>query len=369
MNNEDAPSSPVSPSAPDPAPPVAGAGGDAKPAGLRAALFGAREMGVFLVIIGLCAALFFTGARDQFYSQSNFQNLTRQVALLAMFAIGEAIVLIIGGVDLSLGSLIAFSGVITGLLFTQVTAGMPFAQACAITILGTLAVSFLVGVFHASVVHFLKMPSFIVTLGTLSILRSQSQLYTRAVPIQLGDARYTPFTFLGNGLLFEGHPWAITVPVVILVVVVVIFEIVMRRGRIGRQVFAVGGNEEAARLSGVNLYKTKIFAYGSSAVLGGMAGILYAAYNRQGDPSAGIGYELNAVAAAVIGGCALTGGRGSIIGAVLGAVLLQVILSGINLLPSLSNPSWWEGTVVGTIVLLAVLFNVFRSDDKPASGR
>lgn len=326
-------------------------------------------MSVLLVIVGLCILLFFTGARDQFYSQSNFQNLTRQVALLAIFAIGEAIVLIIGGVDLSLGSLIAFSGVVTGLFFTQATAGMPIGAAIAATIAGTLLVSFLIGVFHASVIHFLKMPSFIVTLGTLSILRSQSQLLTRSVPIQLGDARYMPFTFLGNGVVFEGMPFAITVPVLFLIGVVIVFELIMRCGRIGRKVFAVGGNEEAARLSGVDLYKTKIFAYGSSALLGGLAGILYASYNRQGDPSAGVGYELNAVAAAVIGGCALTGGKGSIIGAVLGAVLLQVILSGINLLPSLSNPSWWEGTVVGAIVLLAVLFNVLRSEDKPVSGR
>src|SRR5205807_8865160 len=138
--------------------------------------------------------------------------------------------------------------------------------------------------------------------------------------------------------LFPNRIWAFTVPVLALAAIVVTYEALMRRSRIGRFVFAVGGNEEATRLSGVDVFRAKAFAYGSSAVLGGLAGLLYAAYNRQGDPSAGVGYELNAVAAAVIGGCALTGGQGSIVGTVLGACLLQVILSGINLLPSLSNP-------------------------------
>jgi ribose transport system permease protein len=336
--------------------------------GRLARILGAREIGVFLVILTLCVALAAPGTRQQFYSESNFQNLTRQIALLSIFAIGEAVVIIAGGIDLSMGSLIAFCGVLTGILFTRATAGMAFPAAFAITVAGVLAASVLVGIFHASAVHFLRMPPFVVTLGTLVILRSQSQLYTHAVPIQLEDDRYHAFNFLSNGLLFEGHPWAITVPVVILVVVLVAYDLLMRRSRIGRSVFAVGGNEEATRLSGVDVFKTKVFAYGSAAFLAGLAGLLYAAYNRQGDPSAGVGYELNAVAAAVIGGASLTGGQGSILGTVLGAMLLQVILSGINLLPSLSNPSEWEGTVVGAIVLLAVLFNVIRQRRQEAKA-
>lgn len=333
-----------------------------------AAIAGARETSVFLVIALLCVLLFFSGARDQFYSQSNFQNLTRQIALLAIFAIGEAVVIITGGIDLSLGSLIAFTGVLTGILFTRVTAGLAFPAAFAVTVACVLGVSVLVGLFHAATVHYLKMPPFVVTLGTLVILRSQSQLYTHAVPIQLEDQKFGAFNFLANGLLFEGHAWAITVPVIVLVVVACIYELLMRRSRIGRCVFAIGGNEEATRLSGVDVFKTKAFAYCSSALLAGLAGLLYAAYNRQGDPSAGAGYELNAVAAAVIGGASLMGGQGSILGTVLGACLLQVILSGINLMPSLSNPSEWEGTVVGSIVLLAVLFNVLRQRRQERRG-
>ena len=332
----------------------------AKPRAHLAALVGSRETSVLAAVVLLCVGLFFSGARNQFYSQSNLQNLSRQISLLSIFAIGEAVVIIAGGIDLSVGSLIAFNGVLTGLLFTQVTAGMPFPAAFATTVVCVLVISVLVGVFHASLVHFLKMPPFVVTLGTLVILRSQSQLYTHAVPIQLPDGQFHAFNFLSNGLLFEGHPWATTVPVIVMIVVAVTYDTLMRRSRIGRCVFAVGGNEEATRLSGVSIFKTKAFAYCSSGLLAGLAGLLYAAYNRQGDPSAGNGYELNAVAAAVIGGASLMGGQGSILGAVLGACLLQIILSGINLMPSLSNPSEWEGTVVGSIVLLAVLFNVIR---------
>lgn len=319
-----------------------------------------REMSVLSVIVVLCIALFFSGARDHFYSQSNFQNLTRQISLLAIFAIGEAIVIITGGIDLSLGSLIAFTGVFVGLMLTKVTANMPFGAAMALAIVATLAVAAVIGLIHAAAVHFLRIPPFVVTLGTLSILRSQSQLFTNAVPIPLDADRFAPFNFLSNGMLFAGHAWAITVPVIVLVIVAAAYEIIMRRSKIGRYVFAIGGNEEATRLSGVDVFKTKAFAFCSSALLGGLAGLLYAAYNRQGDPSAGVGYELNAVAAAVIGGASLMGGQGSIIGTVLGACLLQIILSGINLMPWLSNPSEWEGTVVGGIVLLAVLFNVVR---------
>jgi len=131
----------------------------------------------------------------------------------------------------------------------------------------------------------------------------------------------------------------------------------MRRSRTGRALYAVGSNEEAARLSGVSVYRTKLVAYGISALLAGFAGVLYVGYNAQGDPRSGVGYELNAIAAAVVGGCSLQGGQGTLLGAALGAAILNVILNGINLIIQ-KNASLWEGTIVGSVVILAVLLNV-----------
>jgi ribose transport system permease protein len=143
----------------------------------------------------------------------------------------------------------------------------------------------------------------------------------------------------------------------LLLLLLIGLELMMRRSRIGRYLYSVGSNEEATRLSGVQVFRTKAVAYGLSALLAGLAGILYVGYNGQGDPRSGSGYELNAIAAAVVGGCSLQGGQGTLVGAVLGAAILNVILNGINLIIQ-RNASLWEGTIVGSVVVLAVLLNV-----------
>ncbi len=322
--------------------------------------FSTRESSVVIVIVILCALLWRNhDIRETFYSQPNWLNISRQVALLAIFSIGETIVIVTGGIDLSLGSLIGFTGMLLAFSVTKLDGRLFSTMAVALGILITLVASFGIGAIHSNLIHKLRLPPFVVTLATLSILRSQSLLMNSQLPITLADPNYHFLLWLANGSLFEKTAFPIPVPVVILVVIAVVTHLLLSRARIGRYVYSIGSNEVGTKLSGVNIGRVKLFAYGISGLLGGVAGILYAGYSTQGDPRNGIGYELNAVAAAVIGGTALIGGQGTVLGTVLGAILLNIILTGLNIL-NVPNQSLWQGTVVGGVLLLAVLTSAFR---------
>jgi len=221
-------------------------------------------------------------------------------------------------------------------------------------IAAALVLSLLIGIIHAALIHHVRIPPFIVTLGSLSILRSLAQLMTNAMPIPtVGEGLASG----GLDFLVSGRVLGVPVSVWLLAILLVALELLMRRSREGRYLYSIGSNEEAARLSGVMVFRTKAVAYGLSALLAGVAGVLYVGYNGQGDPRSGSGYELNAIAAAVVGGCSLQGGQGTLLGAVIGAAILNVILNGINLIIQ-KNASLWEGTIVGSVVVLAVTLNV-----------
>jgi len=302
-------------------------------------------MGIFLALLVICLFIISTGAREAFLRPLNLQNLSRQIALLGIFAVGEALVIIAGGIDLSVGSLIAFSGVYCALLMAE--HGWPLLT----SILAVLAGSAFIGVVHALLIDRFNLPPFVVTLGSLCMLRSIALLRTNSMPVPVD---LEAFHFLGNGRV-AGIP----VPVLFFVGVAGLGEGLMRLTPIGRYLYALGGNEEAARLSGLKIIRIKMVAYGLCSLLTGLAGVLYAAYNRQGMPGSGVAYELNAIAAAVIGGCSLSGGQGTVLGTVLGACILNVILNGINLIIR-HNASLWEGVIVGSVVVLAVMFNSLR---------
>lgn len=325
--------------------------------GLIKGFIGSREFGVVLVIGLVCLAMPFTSARDAFFTDRNLLNIARQVALLAIFAIGETVVIISAGIDLSLGSLIAFTGMLTALTVTRLGATIPAFPAIAIGITIALLVSLGIGALHATLIHRLRLPPFVVTLASLLILRSQALVANNQLPVTL--EAYPALLYLANGTLFEGSPLPVPVPLVLMLVVAIAIALILTRTRIGRYIYSVGSNETATRLSGVNVYGVKLFAYGTSAVLGGLAGVLWAAYGGQGDPLAGQSYELDAVAASVVGGADLMGGRGSVIGTVLGSTLLMVLFSAINL--TLSKPDLWRGTVVGGVLVLAVLTTALQS--------
>jgi len=298
----------------------------------------------------------FSEASQQFYSARNIQNILRSVALLGIFAIGETIVIIAGGIDLSLGSLIAFSGMLMALLVTRFDAGFTADSAVVMGVMATLAGALAIGGAHATLIQRLRLPPFVVTLASLLLLRSQALIMNNQLPIPLAD--YPNLLYLANGTLMEDSRLPLPVPVVILAVVAAASGVLLNRTRIGRYIYSVGSNEQATELSGVSVFRVKLFAYGASALLGGLAGVLWAAYGGQGDPRTAEAYELHAVAAAVVGGASLSGGQGSVSGTVLGAMLLYVIFSAINLL--LAKPDLWRGTVVGGVLLFAVLVTALQ---------
>jgi ribose transport system permease protein len=315
-----------------------------------------REASVVFVIVLLCAAMLLTDAREAFYSQRNLLNVSRQVSLLAIIAIGETLVIITSGIDLSVGSLIAFTGMTVALLVTRLGAVLEPWAAVALAALLTLMISLGLGAIHAAMVHLLRLPPFVVTLASLLILRSQALVMNDQLPITL--EKWPALLFLANGNLFEGSAVPVPVPLVVMAIVAVTAGLCLGRTRMGRYIYSVGSNETATRLSGVNVFGVKLFAYGASALVGGMAGILWASYGGQGDPLAGQSYELDAVAASVVGGANLNGGQGTVQGTLLGAALLMLIFSAINL--TLSKPDLWRGSVVGGILLLAVLVTALQ---------
>lgn len=325
--------------------------------GVLSSLLRARESSVVAVLILLGVVLFLSPARGNFYSMGNWQNLLLQISLLSIFAIGETIVIITGGIDLSLGSLIAFSGMLAALAAKSFDAQMYTSVAVLLAVSLALLVSFMIGALHATLIHRLKLPAFVVTLAALTFFRSQALLMNSQLPVSV--SKYPLLTWLAGGKFFEDSAFPIPVPLVLLIIIAVALHLILAKTRMGRYVYSLGSNEQATRLSGVNVGRVKLFAYGTSALLGGLAGILFAGYGGQGDPLSGAGYELNAVAASVIGGANLNGGQGSVAGTVLGACLLRVILSGINLTIQ-KNSALWEGTIVGGVLLLAVLASALQ---------
>jgi len=313
---------------------------------------------VLAVMVLLCVYLAATGRLGQFSSEFNRDALARSISMQSILAIGVLLVILTGGIDLSLGSLVAFAGMLLAVTAGRLAdGGMPPDQAILVAIAVTLVFSLALGVLHAVLVQFLRLPPFVVTLASMSILRSGALLLNNAVPAPI--ERFPLVTFLGNGKIYAaGTGFGVPVTALIMLALAAVLIAVLGFTGIGRHVYSVGSNEEASRLTGVRVFRVRLFAYGACSLLAGLAGILYAGYSAQGDPSSGNMFELNAISAAVIGGAALTGGRGSVLGTVLGAALLEMILSTINL--TLSNPTLWRGTVVGSVLLLAVILNQLR---------
>ena len=332
------------------------------PKSFVARLLASREISVLAVLFLLAVVMLALPQRGQFYSAGNIQNILLQVGLLSIFAIGETIVIICGGIDLSLGSLIAFSGMLLAFLVNLLAAKLFDGLAVGLAIVITLGVSWAIGFWHTLLIHRIKLPAFVVTLVSLLALRSQSLIMNHHQQILVEKKRFPLFDWLANGGITITKDFALPLPVILLAIVGITMALVLTKTKMGRYLYSVGSNEQATMLSGVSVFKVKLFAYGVSALLGGLAGLLYMGYGGQGDPSAGNSYELDAVASAVVGGASLSGGQGSILGTVVGACLLNSIFSAINL--TLSQPDIWRGTVVGGVLLLAVLSTAFQQRNK-----
>ncbi len=285
----------------------------------------------------LMAALSFLSS--SFLTVSNLLNIARQVSINAIIAAGMTFVILTGGIDLSVGSVLALSGaIIAGLL----AAGRPVL----VGIAAGLAVGALLGLVNGLVIAKGRVQPFIATLAMLTIARGATLVYTDGRPITgLPDA----FVYLGAGEIGR-----VPVPVVLMAAVFVIFYIVLTQTVLGRYVYAIGGNEEAARLSGVNVPFYKALVYVISGTLAAISAVILTARLNSAQPTAGAAYELDAIAAVVLGGTTLAGGEGGLGGTLLGAFIIGVLNNGLNLL---DVSSFYQQVVKGIVILLAVLLD------------
>jgi ribose transport system permease protein len=292
-----------------------------------------------------------------FLSQDNLLNVLRQISVNICLSIGMTLVILGGGIDLSVGSVLAFSGAVAAGLLKNGAALPSFGVELQFTVFGAMVTGLLVGtflgLFNGLVITQFRVPPFVATLGTLSIGRGLTQLWTQGFPITgLGPE----FGYIGTG-----HLYGIPAPVCISAALVGVFVLVTCKTRLGRYLYAVGGNERAAKLSGLNLRQIKITVYALSGALAGVAGLLLTARLDSATPNAGIGYELDSIAAVVIGGTSLSGGRGSILGTVLGCLIIGVLNNGLVLL---EVSPFWQQVIKGFVILVAVALDKASSKEE-----
>ncbi|MCX8522001.1 MAG: ABC transporter permease [Rhodoferax sp.] len=300
------------------------------------------EYGIVLAFVLLCICL--SLANENFMTWGNWVNVLRQTSINGILAIGMGFVILTKGIDLSVGSLLAAAGMVAASMVTGDSAASP-----GLALVAGLAVGAVLGAVNGLVVARLSVAPFVVTLGMLSIARGLTFIYNDGMPI----ANLSPaFRYLGQGMV-----GAIPVPVIVLALVFALFWFVLNRTTFGRYVYAVGGNEKSARTSGIRTRLVVFSVYVISGVLAALAGLILAARTTSALPQAGVAYELDAIAAVVIGGTSLNGGVGTLTGTLVGALIIGVINNGLDLL---GVSSYYQQVIKGAIIVAAVLMDVSR---------
>lgn len=291
-----------------------------------------------LPLIGLIVvSVLMAFASDNFFTVSNILNVLRQVSIIAILAVGMTFVILTGGIDLSVGAVMALAGTIAAGL--MVNMGMPGW----VGLMAGLGVGIVLGIFNGFLVAWGRMPAIIVTLATMGIARGLGLIYSGGYPIS-----GIPSWISWFGV---GRVGIIPVPVIIMVVVYALAWVLLQRTAFGRHVYAIGGNETAAKLSGVKTQRVKAAVYMISGITAAIAALILTGRLMSGQPNAGVGFELDAIAAVVLGGTAIAGGRGLILGTLIGAVLLGILNNGLNLMGI--NP-YMQDVIKGLIILLAI---------------
>lgn len=302
----------------------------------------------------LIMVLAMTFLSENFATSDNLFNVMRQVSVNLCISIGMTLVILTGGIDLSVGSILALSGAVAaGLMKSGIVmqgqnifVGFTF-WGC---ILVAILIGGLLGAFNGLMITRFKLPPFVATLGMLTIARGLTMLYTNGFPITgLGKS----FSYLGTGW-FAGVP----MPVWVALIVVLVFAFYMKKTRTGRYIFAIGGNEKASLLSGIKVSKVLLLVYTMAGVLSAIAGLLVTARLDSAQPNAGGGYELDAIAAVVIGGTSMSGGKGSIAGTVVGALIIGVLNNGLVLL---NVSPFWQQVIKGFVIIGAVVLDKYSS--------
>jgi ribose transport system permease protein len=309
---------------------------------------GFQELNVLIALIVLCA-FFWWRNPGVFVKPANLAIIMRFVATFGILGIGEILVIITGGIDLSVGSMTALTGVVVALLMEKGAFGIA-SYGLLPSILIVLVLSGLVGLWHGFFVTRLRVPAFIITLGTWLIASGAAAYITRGYPIVFPSGH--PFLVLG-----QEEVYGIPIMFIILLVVAVIASVVLNLTTLGRHIYAVGGNIEAARVSGVKVNAVRMFCYASSGVMAGIVGIILASRLGQGTPVVGSSYELWAIAATVIGGTSLFGGEGTVLGALLGAAIVGVMQNGMVLM---NVSSYLQTMILGVVLVIAVVYDTLR---------
>ena len=294
--------------------------------------------GIFLAFLLICIILAFSTPR--FFTLSNLLVIGNQVSINALLAFGVTFVIIAGGIDLSLGSIVAVAGVTAAMM------AHPDTYPVFVPILVGLLAGLGIGLFNGLIITKSKVPPFIVTLGTMTIGRGLALIISKGRPISnLSDS----FNFIGGGNIF-GIPF----PIILLVIFYIICSLILNKTILGRYVYAIGGNEMAAKASGINVNGVKLWVYSICGLLAAMGGILITARITTGQPNIGAGFELDAIAAAIIGGTSTSGGVGKISGTLIGALLIGVISNSLDLL---NVTSYYQQVVMGVIIIGAVVLD------------
>jgi ribose/xylose/arabinose/galactoside ABC-type transport system permease subunit len=295
-------------------------------------------VGIFLALILVCAL--FSSMTSRFLTTTNLSVILNQVSVNAILAFGVTFVIIAGGIDLSLGSLVAVCGVVVALLSQSNSYNLWIA------IIATLLVGILLGAVNGVIVVLTKVPPFIVTLGTMTIGRGLALILSKGRPISdLNES----LNFLGNGDIL-----GIPIPIIFLVLSYVVCHILLTKTIFGRYVKAIGGNEMASYVAGVRVNRIKLYVYMISGLFAALAGILLTARINTGQPNAGLGFELDAIAAVIIGGTSTRGGKGTITGTLLGVLFIGVINNGLDLV---NVSAYWQQVIMGGIIILAVVLD------------
>ena len=304
-----------------------------------------KKFGLLFIVAGIMVIMSIVS--PAFRTSTNLLNVLRQISIYGIMGTGMTFVIMLGGIDLSVGSLLAVSGVVSGSIIVADPNAVFLAIAAAI------GVCALFGLFSGFFVAQFKMPAFVVTLAAMSIARGFALVYANGRPYILTS---DSFKVIGQSYVF-----GIPIPVIILVVIIVLMYILLHKTRFGRYTYAIGGNENAAIMSGVKIKRVKILIHIMNAALAGLAGVILASRINSGQPAVGVAYEMDVIAGVVIGGTSLAGGSGTMLGSVLGAVIIGLINNALTLL---NVSSYWQQIVQGIIILAAVLLDIITKQRK-----
>ena len=300
------------------------------------------------ILIGLAALMAIVSLfSESFFTASNMWNILRQISTNALLAFGMTFVILIGGIDLSVGPLLAFSGVFAAYVMGNL--GWPIWAAIA----GSIILCSMVGMLNGVIVTKTGIAPFVVTLSVQQIFRGFAMLLANGAPIRIRDQG-----FINIGTTYIGP---VAFPVIYMIIIMALCYVVLNKTQFGRHIYALGGNNTAARFAGIRTQRIEVMVYALSGFLAGIAGIVLAARITAGVPATGDGYECDAIAAVVLGGASFTGGIGTIGGTLIGAIIIGVLNNGLNML---NVASFWQYVAKGVVILLAVMVDVLRKQSK-----